>query len=154
MRASVAAVLICALIGLYVVIWQVLTPLGRAEFERYAVAICMVVASVMYAFIVVSFIWARKTGLNLAFAAKHLLWGAFVILFAIPNALGVIWNHAPYQLNRPPNPYSLYDIPAGIRTALWIGIAMSAIGVIYEFYDANWDGPIWRPIPRWKAKGN
>lgn len=152
MRAPALGIAICALIGIYAVIWRVLTPLGRAEFERYAVAICMVIAAAMYMFIVVSFWWARKNALNAAFAAKHLLWGLFVILFALPNAIGVIWNRAPYALNRPKNHYALFDIPASIRTALWIGIALSSMGVIYEFFQANWDGPIWRPVPRWKGR--
>ena len=147
-----AVTLIAILIGIYIVIWQLLSPLGRAEFERYSVAICMIVAAVMYLFITVSFRWARKTPLNYAFAAKHVLWSAFIILFSLPNALGVIVHHAPYQLNTPHNPYSLYAVPAGIRTLLWIGIALTSVSVIREFYEANWDGPIWRPVPRWKAQ--
>lgn len=150
MRPSTAILTICAAIALYAVIWHELTPLGRAEFERYAVAACMVVATVMYSFVGISIIWARKTALNIAFAAKHIFWGLLVVLLAMPNAIGVIVHSAPYQLNTPHNPYSLYTVPASVRTAIWIGIALSAAAVIWEFYETNWDGPVWRPVPRWK----
>lgn len=122
----------------YAAAWLLLSDHARAVFERWATLAGMAVAGAFYAGMVVAFVWARKSRLNLAFAVQKLYWAALVWLVAFPLQAGLLVHHAPYR--RVVNPYALWVAPGWLRTYLWLAMAVSTVGVASEFWRANW-GP-------------
>lgn len=127
----------------YAVLWLAMSHDQRHTFERYAVAGAEVTAFVFYLVLIVAFYEAQKTRLNVALAVQKFYWWLLIGALALPVALGAIYYGAPF---RDGSPYALFNAPAWLRTYIWLGLAISLIGVLYEFWRANWGT---EPEPAW-----
>lgn len=138
-----ALAIVLALHVLYAVFWLALNSHQRSEVERYVVATTQIVAGFFYAVLIIAFIWAHKSRLNISLAVQKLYWLFLIVILAVPVSIGLIINDAPFR----PNPYAIWTVPGWLRTYIWIGITVSIIGVLYEFHRANWgnDAEPWKP---------
>src|SRR5690242_5787180 len=100
----------------YAALWLLMDGGQRRTFERHVVPGAEITAFVFYLILIVAFIWAKKTRLNFALAIQKFFWALLIGVLALPFALG--W----------------WTPPAWLRTYIWIGLTISLIGVLYEFY--------------------
>lgn len=134
---------------IYAVIWLVMDQRQQLVFERYAVLTMELIACLFYGVLIVAFYEAQKTRLNLALAIQKLFWWLLITFLALPTAIGLVTRVAPSRAVS--NPYALWNVPAWLRTYIWIGLAVSLIGVLWEFYRANWGTdphPTWPQVDR------
>ena len=141
---------VTALVVLYVLAWHLMSPTWHDRTERYAVAASVLLLAAVGIGLVVAFVDAEWTRLNWAFMALFLMIGIFAVVLGAPATLGVIVNDAPLELNRVRNPYELWHVSAELRTAIWIGLALSAAGVGREFLAANYVRDGWRIHRRYR----
>lgn len=132
-----------ALNALYAAAWLSIGERNKLVFERWAVAVAVTVAFVAYALLAAAYLWARKTRLNSALALNKAMWGLLIGALVMPSTYGVLWRDAPYRVVG--NPYSFWIAPAWFRTWCWVFLAVSIVGVLYEFVRANVGAG--RPIP-------
>lgn len=130
--------IVVALHIIYAALWIVMDGRQRLVFERYAVLSMELIACLFYGVLIIAFYEARKTRLNVALAVQKFFWWLLITFLALPTALGLVTRDAPYRTVS--NPYALWIVPAWLRTYIWIGLAVSLIGVLYEFWATNW-GP-------------
>lgn len=133
----------------YAALWIAMSPYQRLVFERYAVLSMEAIACLFYGVLIVAFYEAKKTRLNLALAIQKLFWWLLITFLALPTAIGLVTRDAPYRTAI--NPYAIWTVPPWLRTYIWIGLAVSLIGVLYEFWRANWgEDATWPEIERRK----
>lgn len=120
----------------YAVFWIVLGAHSEMIVERWAVAIAATVLTLGYCVLVVGFWRARKSRLNIALAVNKFYLLLLFGVLTLPILWGVIYYDAPYR----ENPYSFWVSPPWLRTYIYMGTSISVIGVLYEFWRANWGG--------------
>lgn len=125
-----------ALHVVFAAIWIRLDGTQLDEYERWATAIGETVAGVFFAAMVIAFGWARKSRLNTAFAIQKAYWTVLVFGLALPLQWGLIVHRAPYQ--KIVIPYVIWVAPAWLRVYVWTFMPIATIGVLYEFWRANW----------------
>lgn len=139
------AVLALALHVAYAAVWMLLSPHGRDVFERWATGAAMTVAGIFYGMMVVAFLWARKSRLNVAFAIQKLYWALLVWMVAWPLQAGLIVHDVPYRSVS--TPFAVWTLPGWVRTYVWVFLTLATMGVATEFYRENFRRP-YRPRMR------
>jgi hypothetical protein len=122
----------------YALAWWLTAPSSELIFERYAVTVCATVMTIAYAVLVIAYFKAGKTRLNSALAVNKFYLFLLFGLLTLPSLWGVVIRDAPYRVVG--NPYSYWIPPGWLRTYIYVFLALSTIGVLWEFYRVNW-GP-------------
>lgn len=116
--------------------WRILPERYELQAERYAVTIAITIAFLSYCVLALAYWRARKTKLNTSLAFNKGYWALLIGLLILPGQWGALIRDAPYRISAR-NPYSYWTAPPSIRTYLWVCLALTTLGVLYQFGAAN-----------------
>lgn len=123
--------------------WWMIGVHNKLVVERWAVTLCATILTANYLVLVVAYFRAHKSRLNTALAVNKLYLALLFGLLTLPSLWGVVVRDAPYRVVG--NPFSYWIAPAWLRVYLYLFLAFSTVGVLYEFWRVNWGPGSWTP---------